>query len=37
MTKEMLVDCVKSTPIEWFEGKNITEKDEERKCKNKSN
>ena len=36
MTKEMLIDNITSTKIEWFEGKDITKKEEEKKCKNKS-
>ena len=36
MTKEMLVDSITSTKINWFEGKDVTTKEEEKKCKNKS-
>ena len=32
----MLIDNITSTKIEWFEGKDITNKEEEKKCKNKS-
>ena len=32
----MILDRVNSTKIEWFEGKDITLKEQEKKCKNKS-
>lgn len=36
MNKEMLIDSIQSTKIDWKEGKNITQKSVVKNCKNKS-
>jgi hypothetical protein len=36
MNKEMLIESIQSTKINWKEGKNLTEKTVVKTCKNKS-